>query len=657
MSILTEIHKEKLLTLIDCYDKLMISASTGTGKSTTMMEWIIEKNYSVFNTQLTKPATSNLGRYEKQRLGEDAVGTAFDGYVRYINSNLEEIRNGHYRDEDNTPLVYCTSGHMRRIFLSLYTAMRQGRRNLLFTDIIVLDEAHLKTADQDVILRIHSLLKSKGCLVPKLILCSATLDIEREDLPLLEVKGKDKKVDLEYHGSNFTITDKRLYIETAKVVLMKHNENLPGEKGDVWLIFCPGELEIEAVYNQICNETMEVCRAHSDLSTEEMNAIFTPPSPYTRKIIIATNIAETSLTIENVSYVFDTMTEKIAETSVVGGLRLSLTFISKSSANQRMGRTGRTRDGKCYRMCDAEFFNSLPEQRKDEILRIPLHTMMLELISVSLDPRELFPAIPSLSFSSTLELLCDLNLVVYEDDMCFVTDVGRFVSKFPLSVRGGTVLNRVVEGGMNLFPSLVMICIIEVVGDSSFFYFPKKSIHISHDEYKEQCNYHYEKYFEEFRDRTMVGCYINVLNLLIEETGVTTLHELTSLPYKTVLDFSLHHSLNNKKFHEFLSLLRKCGHLLSNSINVRTININTLLKEIIPIYRSVYRDMTFERVIVRNNVSYTNNGLLYFVPNGKTDVKCATYDKVIGLITAEVVQGKKISRFLSLYLPYDENDI
>lgn len=688
MAQLTIENKIELLNLVDNNQISGIIAETGTGKSTTMMSWLVGSEYKVFNTQLTIPATNNLGAYQKSNLGDKIVGTACEGFIKYTNNKLNNLRNNIKSNENNatnnentvannnennentdTQLVYCTTGHMRKIFLDLYKCM--GRRNihkddLLFCDVIVLDEAHLKTLDQEIIIRIYNLLLSLGFTMPRLILCSATLEID-ENIPYIEIKGRKEKITFLYHNINYAPNDKSLYYDTVRVVLSKHRKTVIEEKGDTWLIFCAGGTEVEQIYDSLYSDdpTLEIFRAYASLSTEEISYIFDPPKPYTRKIIIATNIAETSITIENLTGIFDTLTEKVGETSTTGGLKLVLKHISKSSAKQRAGRTGRTCPGFVYRMCTQDFFHNFENQRVKEIHRVPLHTMMIELLSIGLHPKTLFTNVDR--FDQTIKLLENLKLIVNFNNTPFVTEAGDFVSKMPLSVRGGTILYKWIHNEKNnIFPALCMVCMIECLGDNSFFYFPKKDRYTSYDEYEALCAAHYDRYFSKFASTTSIGSYLTMMNnfigrntdnkILFSSFVSEVLHK-----YSKIVDFSKKHSLNNKKFTEFLSLLRQAGNILENEIYVDTFEVNKFLKKIIPYYVQVYQDLILTKSGNGKVINYTNQrkSMTYniFKARGDISVSVVDYDIIVGIITAEIDKGKKLMRFVSLYLPVNPDDL
>lgn len=701
MSQLNKKHKNKILKAINENDTISIIADTGSGKSTTIMSWLVEAGYKVLNSQITIAATVNLGEFQGKNLGNKNVGTAFEGKVNYFNCMLNHLRNNNYYfSQQDTKLIYCTTGHLEKIYLDIYkhSTLNKEEKDLKFVDIIVIDEAHLKTLEQEVIFRIHYLLKKKGFLVPKIILCSATLDLENfkdysDNIEQIQISVRKYPIKIKYHKYNFNPNDQSLYLEAAQIVLSENNKRNIPEEGDVWLIFCPGFFEMELIckhLNKFSNseekdseedDGLRIFKAHGGMNTEDNKKIFEPQEPGTRKIIVATNIAETSVTIENLSFIVDTMCEKVAETSSTGGLKLELKHISKSSAKQRSGRTGRTCQGIVYRMCTEDFFNNaLENQRKPELFRVPLHTMLIKLFNASLNPKKIFGDIKIKKFKESLDLLKKLNLVIvlnenlekndeelekikdFVSEKPIVTEAGFFVSKMPLSVRSGTLLYKFIQkytNGSDIFAAISFICMTEILNGKSLFYYKDREKNQNFFQYRMQCESTYRTYFRRYASSTIIGTFLNVWNDYLDENK-------DDLSSQKIKKYCLKNNINNKKFSEFISILKQTINALSNKSNdfieneIKFSNFSNLeiLKKLLPIYKFVYSDLFFikeddkyikisgkkEEYIMYSSVQMITENLIF-------------NDEIIAINSIEIDKGSEIKKMISLSIPFREKDI
>lgn len=339
-----------------------------------------------------------------------------------------------------TILKYMTDGMLLR------EAMHD--HNLSRYSTIILDEAHERTMATDVLM---GLLKEVVGRRPdlKIIIMSATLDAQKFqryflDCPLLAVPGRTHPVEIFY-----TPEPEQDYVEAAiRTVLQIHaTEN----DGDI-LVFLTGEEEIEDAARKISMEADEMIREadagplkvyplYGSLPPHMQQRIFDPPPPARRpggrpgrKVIVSTNIAETSLTIDGIVYVVDPgfSKQKIYNPRIrVESLLVSP--ISKASAQQRAGRAGRTRPGKCFRLYTEEAFKKeLIEQTYPEILRSNLSSTVLELKKLGIDDLVHFDLMDPPAPETLMRALEELNYLACLDDDGNLTQLGRLASEFPL---------------------------------------------------------------------------------------------------------------------------------------------------------------------------------------------------------------------------------
>jgi pre-mRNA-splicing factor ATP-dependent RNA helicase DHX15/PRP43 len=339
-----------------------------------------------------------------------------------------------------TILKYMTDGMLLREAMNDHDLKRYST--------IILDEAHERTLATDVLM---ALLKEVVVRRPdlKLVIMSATLDAQKfqgyfNDAPLLAVPGRTHPVEIFY-----TPEPERDYVEAAlRTVLQIHATEA---EGDI-LLFLTGEEEIEDAARKISLEVDEMIREadagplkvyplYGTLPPAQQQKIFEPAPPPRkeggrpgRKCIIATNIAETSLTIDGIVYVVDPgFSKKKVYNPRIRVESLLVSPISKASAQQRAGRAGRTRPGKCFRLyTEGAFKKELIEQTHPEILCSNLSSTVLELKKLGVDDLVHFDLMDPPAPETLMRALEELNYLACLDDDGNLTTMGRLASEFPL---------------------------------------------------------------------------------------------------------------------------------------------------------------------------------------------------------------------------------
>lgn len=288
---------------------------------------------------------------------------------------------------DNTQIKLMTDG--------ILLAEIQHDRFLNQYDTIIIDEAHERSLNIDFIMGyLKELLPKRPDL--KVIITSATIDPERfskhfDNAPIIEVSGRTYPVDVRYRPLNPDDSDQDLDQLEGIFQAVDELSDEPG-LGDI-LIFMNGEREIRDTADALMKRKLrdtEVVPLYARLSSAEQNRIFQPHAG--RRIVLATNVAETSLTVPGIKYVIDPGTARISRYSYRTKVqRLPIEPISQASANQRKGRCGRVSEGICIRLYSEEDFNSRPEFTDPEILRTNLASVILQMTSLGLGDIEAFP--------------------------------------------------------------------------------------------------------------------------------------------------------------------------------------------------------------------------------------------------------------------------
>lgn len=341
------------------------------------------------------------------------------------------------RFEDKTSpktlLKYMTDGMLLR------EAMHD--HNLSRYSCIILDEAHERTLATDILM---GLIKQVAERRPdlKIIVMSATLDAQKfqsyfNDAPLLAVPGRTHPVEI-YYTPEF----QRDYLESALRTVLQIHATEP--EGDI-LLFLTGEEEIEDACRKLKLESDELTREsgcgplqayplYGSLPPNQQQKIFNDAPPGGRKVIVSTNIAETSLTIDGIVYVVDTgFSKQKVYNPRIRVESLLVAPISKASAQQRAGRAGRTRPGKCFRLYTEDAFKKeLNEQSYPEILRSNLASTVLELKKLGIDDLVHFDFMDPPAPETMMRALEELNYLTCLDDDGNLTELGRLASEFPL---------------------------------------------------------------------------------------------------------------------------------------------------------------------------------------------------------------------------------
>ncbi|KAM2888067.1 hypothetical protein FF1_011851 [Malus domestica] len=406
---------------------VVVIGETGSGKSTQLSQILHKRGYTksgvVGVTQPRRVAAVSVARRVSQELGVrlgDEVGYA----IRFED-----------RTSERTRIKYLTDGVLLRESLS--------NPELDQYSVIILDEAHERSLNTDILLGLMKRLVKRRASNFKVLITSATLDGEKvsqffSNCPVVKVPGKLFPVEIAYSRER-PASYLESSLETALNIHIKQGE------GDV-LIFMTGQDDIDKLVLKLeervrsleegsCMDAI-ILPLHGSLQPEMQVRVFGPRPPNCRRFIVATNIAETSLTVDGVVYVIDSGYVKQRQYNPSTGMySLDVVQISKVQANQRAGRAGRTRPGKCYRLYPStvyedEFLDAtIPEIQRSSLAGSVLYLKSLDLPDIDILK---FDFLDSPSSESLQDALKQLYLIDAIDENGLITRVGKTMAELPL---------------------------------------------------------------------------------------------------------------------------------------------------------------------------------------------------------------------------------
>ena len=368
-------RKTEIEKLLSEHQVIVVAGETGSGKTTQLPKMCLELGFGNLGTIGHTQPRRIAARSVAARIAEELQTELGDlvGYKVRFNDQIS----------DNTQIKLMTDG--------ILLAEIQTDRFLNQYSCLIIDEAHERSLNNDFILGyLKQLLPRRPDL--KVIITSATIDVERfskhfNNAPIIEVSGRTYPVEVRYRPVAEEDDQDQL-----QGILNAVDELQAEGRGDI-LIFMNGEREIRDTAEALQKQNLkhaEILPLFARLSAQEQNKIFHPSG--LNRIVLATNVAETSLTVPGIKYVIDPGTARISRYSYRTKVqRLPIEPISQASANQRKGRCGRVSEGICIRLYSEEDFNNRPEFTEPEILRTNLASVILQMTALGLDDIEAFP--------------------------------------------------------------------------------------------------------------------------------------------------------------------------------------------------------------------------------------------------------------------------
>jgi ATP-dependent helicase HrpA len=439
---------DEIAAAIRAHQVVIVCGETGSGKTTQLPKICIAAG---------RGERGLIGHTQPRRLAARTVATRI---AQEMNTAVGEAVGFKVRFTDRT----SPGAWVKLMTDGILLAETRGDRGLLAYDTIIVDEAHERSLNIDFLLGyLKQLLARRDDL--KVVITSATLDAERfarhfgaregAPAPVIEVSGRLYPVEVRYRAAGGDPDDEATDDEEDV------EEAIVDAAGDLWregpgdiLAFLPGEREIRETADLLRADlrrrpwgaAAEIVPLYARLSPEEQQRAFAPSRG--RRIVLATNVAETSLTVPGIRYVIDTGLARVKRYATRNKTTLlRIEKIARANADQRAGRCGRVQDGICVRLYPAADYEARPRFAEPEILRSSLASVILQMASLELGPVDAFPFVeppPPRAVADGYQLLAELGAV---DEGRALTPIGRELAKLPLDPRIGRIVLAARERG------------------------------------------------------------------------------------------------------------------------------------------------------------------------------------------------------------------
>lgn len=587
-----------------------ILGNTGIGKSLGIPAYFA-KNYPQLTYYIAVP---NIGTAKALSAVQRQISPGIKaGYADDINPPPEDIK-----------IVYATSRYIEDLFFD--TVRLKDKVSKPFASVLFIDEAHLSNIDNYNIVKLWDHLNnSKSEIkIPRLYLLSTTFDQSvYTNFEVFNIKITSYPITVKYMSNDYDIESKKRNDDIANLIINQH-KLLP--QSTIFMTFMAGKkdifnimLDLKKKFTDINRVDYTLIPVHSDLTMEENQKIYS--TTVGRKIIITTNRIESAITIPGTIVVFDSMLEKRHDVTTEAS-NLVTSYISKASANQRAGRSGRLSEGTVFRMCTIKKFEELEEFKPLDIYTVPIYRIITKLILTEVE--EILKILPHevlLKAPDAIRLMKQLGII---NNLNNVTELGKFYYKSQLSINAACIVWWWLKtNSTNYYAGIVLALIINNYNGNYFYYnsdeisinpqgvpFTNTETNINRTNYK-------SKYFGKFKGISDLHTYMNAWLDLI-----TTLKANPKLDVrKQIHEWCITNSFKFKRIYSIYDASKRLILLInregltfdSTPVEMHLYNTNDLIHQIIPILKNVYFDDIYK--FVNNYYIKENNSDRYRLEN------------------------------------------
>lgn len=435
-------HRNEILGALEKSQTIVVESPTGSGKTTQIPLILHEAGYSergiIGITQPRRIAAMSVSEFIKRQTNDEGT---FCGYTMRFSDTTDR----------NTRIKIMTDGIL----------LQEVKADPILSrySVIMVDEAHERSLNIDFILGLlKEITKERSDL--KIIISSATINTKTfsdffDGAPIVSIDSRPYPVDVFYKPIVLDREHEEEYYGEIQRIIKEEHEKEDG--GDV-LIFLPGEAEIKSCIQSLYGSSivdgseLDIYPLYGRLSKEEQESVFTPTTPGHTKVVVATNIAETSLTIDGIRCVIDSGWCKVNyynQKNFTSALIPSV--ISKASADQRKGRAGRTAPGVCWRLYSEKNYDNRREFSEEEILHSDLAEVVLRMCELGIYNPETFPYITPPQRNALSSAVETLKYIGAVKENLHLTTIGEMMIQFPLLPR----LSRVMVEAMMNYPQSI----------------------------------------------------------------------------------------------------------------------------------------------------------------------------------------------------------
>ena len=593
-------HLDNILSLLTQSPVVLVSAPSGYGTLGGISAALGSRGSRVFVSVDSPVSAQSLVAYQNMISPTVETGIA-------VTSREEPLLNS---------ITYGTSPYLREKLLSTF---ENGRAQaIFFADVLILNNAASGSMDTSVNLDLWKYAARQGVRVPRLILVVDTVDDRSHLLKMFEgflrpaiyeVHAEGFAIEIRYAQRDYDPSDPDLYRDTAKLATQVYAR----EGTDSMLIYAPGSGEAETITSILTSASLPfamILPAYGKMIEKNFSLIYEEAPENYRKIIITTAETQETITLDDIGIVIDTMAEQKREVSASGGPRIVTGYVSKSVAESRTNRTGRKDQGVSYRMMTLDRFDSLRKEPLWEIDRFPLDRVVLDLLSVGLDPLDVLSHVDSSRITKSQHLMTSLGLI----ESSRPTKAAAFVVQFPLSVRNATVLEKWKSLNKPMFPAVAAMAMVDSFLPLYFSY-PRKAIDQTLTDYRNFLANYQKTYFNRFRGRSDVDTFLNIWNDLMETLG--------GLEYNEA-DLTLwcqQNSMNRRKIQEALTIAQKSMEVCrKETVNCKegSFDREEVMSFLRPILASVYADKMMILQKKEEQISYLHHFTEYLIDTSQS---------------------------------------
>lgn len=568
-------HREQIVQMIMSNQVSAISAQTGSGKTLFIPYVVAQTGIKVRVALPYTVSTRSAWDFQRQHSG-----------LRIGFAAAREVKYG-----PNDQIVYATTGHFVTKILHIIKRSKADGIKLdadMFTflgDVFIVDEVHSGTIQITLLTGLMNYLRTKlqGSFKTRIVFTSATLnhldvahhfqdfptyEVELDRLPITHVYSKSER---EPKNMKDDPTEEIIKIIKTELATMEHTH-------DMWhiIVFRPGVKEVEDLVQNLERRfnDKEICAipAYSELSQEELHGIFDDYG--IPKVIIGTNIIESSVTVDNVGAIINDGLVKRVYTNDTGGQKLVTSVVSRAEETQRAGRTARTRPGTAYHLYTQNYRDiNIIKHHPPEIDRVPIHNVVLSCIDAGLIPKDIL-GITSFRQSQAVDTLVHMKMI--DSDLSgktlgTVTNAGNFVSHVNLGIYNAYMIYNAIrqyrplsrrpgpyEGDELVLRSAVILAVMLETYGPPPYYIPRRRRDQSTSDYQIERAAHIEKYFDRFMGNNELETLVNIYWAMVGES------EPHGHAHK---EWAIKNSMNNKKLKEFLNTLRPVMEAVADHLN------------------------------------------------------------------------------------------